>query len=342
MKKLVALALIFCVFGGFAFAQSAQLEKKLVIYSPHGKDILEWYAQKFQQKTGVVVEWLFLGTQECYDRIKSERANPQADVFFGGPTSTYMQAKAEGLLQPYKPVWDSSIAPTYKDPSGYWYGNWQTPVVIFYNNRLLTASQAPKSWRELADPKWKDKVYIRYVLASGAMRSLFSAFIYQDYKKTKDPAAGYDFLRKLDANTKEYSNQSTMLFQSIAKGEGLVSGWALPDVVTQIDKNMPFSIVMPADGSPVITDCLGIVAGAKNINAAKAFMDFINSPENAIEQAVKFNRFPTRADVLDKCPAWMKTQVNVMDVDWQVIAQKQDEWLKYWDENIKGAEKVQP
>ena len=339
LKKLIGLAVLVLITAG-AWAQTPKAGSKIVVYSPHGKDILEHYADKFQKETGVAVEWLFLGTQECYDRIKSERSNPQADIFFGGPTSTFMQAKSEGLLQAYKPSWDGKVDGIYKDKDSFWYGNWQTPVVIFYNNRLLTPDKAPKSWKDLVDPKWNNKIVIRYPLASGSMRSLYSAIIYQEYKKGMDPKAGYDFLKKLDANTKEYSNHSTVLFQSIAKGEGLVSAWAMPDVQTQIEKNMPFSIIMPSDGSPVITDCVGIVAGSKNIDGAKAFVEFINTVDNAAEQANKFNRMPTRQDALAKSPAWMKMPVKAMDVDWSVLAAKQPEWLKYWEENIKGSEKV--
>jgi len=84
-------------------AQATKAGGKIVVYSPHGQEILQYYADKFQKDTGITMEWLFLGAQECYDRIKSEKANPQADVFFGGPTSTFIQAKSEGLLQAYKP-----------------------------------------------------------------------------------------------------------------------------------------------------------------------------------------------------------------------------------------------
>lgn len=338
IKRLLSIGLLILVVVS-AGAQSGRAGK-IVIYSPHGKDILEHYAEKFQKQTGILVEWLFLGTQECYDRIKSERANPQADIFFGGPTSTFIQAKGEGLLQANKPSWDSKTAASFKDVDGFWYGNWQTPVVIFFNNRLLTQDKAPKTWKELIDPLWKDKIIIRYPLASGAMRSLYSAIIYQEYVKTGNPKEGYEFLKKLDGNTKEYSNHSTTLFQGIAKGEGLVSAWALPDVQTQISKNMPFSVIMPSDGSPVITDCIGIVAGAKNLSGAKAFMEFINNIDNAIEQAEKFNRMPTRVDALEKSPSWMREPMKEMNVDWKVISEKQGEWLKYWEENIRGVEKV--
>jgi iron(III) transport system substrate-binding protein len=85
---------------------------------------------------------------------------------------------------------------------------------------------------------------------------------------------------------------------------------------------------------------VGIVAGCKNLAGAKAFVEFFNSMDNAVEQAEKFNRMPTRSDAIDKCPAWMKNPIKEMEVDWSVLADKQGEWLKYWEENIRGANKV--
>jgi iron(III) transport system substrate-binding protein len=82
------------------------------------------------------------------------------------------------------------------------------------------------------------------------------------------------------------------------------------------------------------------VAGAKNLSGAKAFMEFINNIDNAIEQAEKFNRMPTRVDALEKSPSWMREPMKEMNVDWKVISEKQGEWLKYWEENIRGVEKV--
>src|SRR6185503_19118102 len=57
----------------------------LVIYSPHGRDLLTLFEHRFEAAhPDVDVRWLDMGSQEVYDRIRSERANPQADVWFGG------------------------------------------------------------------------------------------------------------------------------------------------------------------------------------------------------------------------------------------------------------------
>ncbi len=62
----------------------------LVIYSPHGRDLLTLVEQRYEeQHPDVDVRWLDMGSQVVLDRIRSERANPQADVWFGGPNTMF-------------------------------------------------------------------------------------------------------------------------------------------------------------------------------------------------------------------------------------------------------------
>ena len=68
-----------------AVVSSRASGESLTIYSPHGKDILEEFEKGFEEKNpGVDVVWLELGAQACLDRIRAERANPQADLWWGG------------------------------------------------------------------------------------------------------------------------------------------------------------------------------------------------------------------------------------------------------------------
>src|SRR6266851_9715373 len=54
----------------------------LVIYSPHGRDLLSLFEHRFEAlPPDIDVRWLDMGSQDVYDRVRSERANPQADVW---------------------------------------------------------------------------------------------------------------------------------------------------------------------------------------------------------------------------------------------------------------------
>ncbi|MGE6257123.1 extracellular solute-binding protein [Heyndrickxia sporothermodurans] len=316
------------------------LEDKIVVYSPHGKDILSQFEKKFEEKYGIDVEWLDMGSQEVLDRVRSEKNNPQADIWWGAPSTSFDQAKGEDLLEPYEPSYAKSLEDGFHDSEWYWTGTSQTPEVIMYNSKLLKKEDAPKDWDDLLDPKWKDKVIIRYPLASGTMRTIFSSIIYREFKDSNDPAKGYEWLKKLDTNTKEYSANPEMMYNKIAKGEGTVTVWDMPDVVMlKEQKKYPFDFVIPESGTPVLTEGIAIVKKAPHPKAAKAFYEFVNTPEAAKILAEEHYRIPTRNDVTD-LPDWIKnTEIKEMDIDWNVFQSKSDEWMKYWDENIKNGDK---
>ncbi|WP_226679056.1 extracellular solute-binding protein [Mesobacillus jeotgali] len=319
---------------------SDKLEDKVVIYSPHGKDILSEFEKQFEAEHDVDVEWLDMGSQEVLDRVRSEKNNPQADVWWGAPSVMFDQAKDEGLLKAYEPSYSDALADNFHEADWYWSGTSQTPEVIMYNSKELTREEAPKDWDDLLDPKWKDEIIIRYPLASGTMRTIFSAMIYRDFKDSQDPAKGYEWLEKLDANTKEYSANPEMMYNKVAKGEGSVSVWAMPDVVMlKENKNYPFEFIVPESGTPVLTEGIAIVKDAPHQKAAEAFYEFVNTPEAAKLLAEKYYRIPTRDDVTD-LPKWITdTEIKAMDIDWKVFQENSDEWMKYWDENIKSGDK---
>ncbi|MDM5304624.1 extracellular solute-binding protein [Peribacillus frigoritolerans] len=320
--------------------EKGKLEDKIVVYSPHGKDILSKFEKQFEDKYGIDVEWLDMGSQEILDRVRSEKSNPQADVWWGAPSTNFNQAKDDGLLAAYKPSYSDSLDEGFRDSEWFWTGTSQTPEVIMYNSKELSKDEVPKDWDELLDPKWKDEIIIRYPLASGTMRTIFSAMIYRTYKDTNDPKEGYDWLKKLDQNTKEYSANPEMMYNKVAKGEGSLSVWAMPDVVMlKENKNYPFEFVIPESGTPVLTEGIAIVEGAKHPKAAEAFYEFVNTPEAAKTLAEEFYRIPTRSDVKG-LPEWItETEIKAMDIDWNAFQEKGDEWMKYWDENIKSGDK---
>ncbi|MDM5357077.1 extracellular solute-binding protein [Peribacillus sp. ACCC06369] len=326
--------------SGGSKGEKGELEDKIVVYSPHGKDILSKFEKQFEDKYGIDVEWLDMGSQEILDRVRSEKNNPQADVWWGAPSTNFNQAKDDGLLSAYKPTYSDSLEEGFHDPEWYWTGTSQTPEVIMYNSKELSKDEVPKDWDELLDPKWKDEIIIRYPLASGTMRTIFSAMIYRTYKDTNDPQEGYDWLKRLDQNTKEYSANPEMMYNKVAKGEGSLSVWAMPDVVMlKENKNYPFEFVIPESGTPVLTEGIAIVEGAKHPKAAEAFYEFVNSPEAAKTLAEEFYRIPTRSDVKD-LPEWItETEIKAMDIDWNAFQKNGDEWMKYWDENIKSGDK---
>lgn len=335
---LVVQALALTLLGSSTlFAQSRALEDRLVIYSPHG-DQGRTFAEAFQKlHPEVRIEYLFLGSQEVLDRLRAERGNPQADIWWGAPTNLFLEAKKQGLLQAYRPSAAAAIPATYHDADDFFYGTFLTPLVIVYNTRAVSPEGAPTDWDDLLDPKWKGRIIIRDPLAAGTTRTMYTAMVWRFYQKAGSPEQGYQWLRQLDANTRSYSSHSTIMFQELARGVADVTVWNLPDTVDQIGKAYPLAYVMPASGTPVIVDSIAMVAGAKHPNAAKAFYEYVTSKEVLTRFAREFNRIPARTDIEpDLLPDWMRQPIKAMEIDWAVLAREGAGWMRYWDENIRG------
>nr|WP_312112212.1 extracellular solute-binding protein [Brevibacillus reuszeri] len=312
--------------------------QKLVIYTGRDKNIFEVVLPKFKEKyPNIEVETLEMGAQQILERVRAEKANPQADFWWGGTQSALSTAANEGLLEAYKPTFSDKVPDLYKDSQDRWYGEMLLPEVIMYNKDVLKPEEAPQDWDELLDPKFKDKIVIRNVLPSGTMRTIYSAMIFRQGADT--PEKGYDWLMKLDANTKEYTQDPTNLYLKLDRQEGVISLWNLQDVLLQGKKNNhPYDFIYPKSGAPILVDGIAVVKGAKNMDAAKNFMEFLMSPEIASQLAKERFQFPARTDISkDDLPDFMKNlELKPMDLNWDVMAAKEKEWMQHWDENIKG------
>ncbi|MFQ5708867.1 MAG: extracellular solute-binding protein [bacterium] len=317
--------------------------QRLVVYSPHGKEILGDFAERFEAANpGVQVQWLDMGSQDVLDRVRSEKSNPQADIWWGAPSSFFMNAAEEGLLQPYRPSWANQVAACQHDSLDRWYGTFQTPEVITFNSQVLTKETAPQDWDELLEPKWKNKIVIRDPLASGTMRAIFCSMIWRFYRDTGSPQRGLDWLRRLDANTKSYAAYPTLMYLQLARREALVTLWNMPD--TELQKQVfkyPFDYVIPKSGTPVIIEGLAILANCKHPALAQKFYEFISTKESLIIQAEKYFRIPTRKDIpKERLPAWITTtKIKPMPIDWEVFSAHSGEWMQFWAERIRGAQR---
>jgi iron(III) transport system substrate-binding protein len=285
------------------------------------------------------VQWLDMGSQDVLDRVRTEKGNPQADLWWGGPMMMFDRAEREGLLDSYTPGWDSSVAPEAKSATGRWYGTALLPEVIMYNSRTVDSASAPHDWDDLLSARWKDRIIIRLPMASGTMRMMFTAIMEREFRRTGTVEAGLRWLRALDANTRAYAADPTQLYLKIAREEGDVSIWDLPDVVIQArEHGYPFGYIVPATGTPVITDGIGLIKGARHRAAAISFYEYVTSQECAILQAARFFRIPARNDIpTSSLPDWISgLRVTPMDVDWRALSLKEQEWMRLWDEQVKG------
>ena len=307
---------------------------RLLVYSPHGKELLDAYEQAFEAAHPEVdVQWLDMGSQEALERVRSEAANPQASVWWGAPQTLFMEAADAGLLEPFQPTWAGALPASAKDAQGRWYGTFRTPEGLLYNTEALDSTAVPASWDSLLDPKWRGRIVVRSPLESGTMRTLWGAMILRQ-PTVED---GYRWLARLDENTKGYPADPTQMYLQIGRGEADLTLWNLPDTFLQ-QQSYPFAFAVPAEGTVVLVDAIAIPKGAPQPEVARQFVDFVTTPEALADQARRFHRIPARTDVPpDSLPEWMRGDAfTEMPLDWARLAADGPAWMQVWDEQIKG------
>lgn len=312
---------------------------RLLIYTPHGQDLLRDFVARYKQKYPEAdVQFLDMGSREILERVRVERNRPQADLWWGAAHTTFQAAADENLLAEFRPSWADKVPADSRDEKNRWFGTYQTPQVIVYNAEAVSANEAPRDWDDVLDPKWRDKILIRNPNPSDTMRAIFGAMIWRFYKDTGSPDKGYEWLRKLDANVHEYTADGTLLMQKIARREGVLSLWDMPDVrLYKEQKNFPVAYVIPASGTPVVIDGIAILRGAPNEEEARRFYEFVTTPESLIYAAQKYYRIPVRSDLdHSQLPGWMNEPFTRLPLDWNLLRDKGNEWLRYWDTEIRG------
>jgi iron(III) transport system substrate-binding protein len=271
--RVVALLTVL-VLAGAAHAQDPRLEAakkegKVVWYTSLALPSAEKVAKLFEAAhPGVKVEVHRTGSERILSRVMQElKANiKNADVVHTSDAGHFVLLKNQKLLTKYTPAGVDAFPAGFKDKDGFYYGLRATVSVIAYNTKAVPAAEAPRSWKDLLDPKWKARMVTAHPGYSGIIATHVLALVNQ---------YGWDYFKQLAQNR-------LMLVQSAVDPAGVV---ASGERVVAVDggeytfyqtrkKGNPLEIVYPKEGVPLIVSPTAITSFAPHPNAARLFTDF--------------------------------------------------------------------
>jgi iron(III) transport system substrate-binding protein len=317
------------------------LEDKLIVYSPHGKEILSEFKEKFEKNhPETMVEFLYLPSQQCLERLRNEKDNPLADIWWGAGHTTFMAAAAENLLEPYRPSWADQVDAGCHDPEHCWYASFKSPEIIFYNRDLVSPEVAPQDWQDLIDPRWENHLLLRFPIPSDTMRAIFFGMIHLSIVQTGNEEHAYQWMLGVDRNTKEYLSGGELLFRKMAQRVGKVSVWTLSDIMMQKSRyGYPFEVVFPKSGCPELLDGIALVRKAQHPQAARAYYEFVTSATSLVRLANEpYYRIPVRNDLpTELFPEWMhRLKYHTLPLDWEQYQAGIKDWIRRWDHEIRS------
>ncbi len=262
----------------------------VVVYSTNQQAQNDMMAADFEKATGIKCEMVRAGSGVTLKRIMAEKERPLGDVVLG-LAKPLLEGNLE-LWQPYKiKDWDAYPA-EFKDPNGAWTGQMVHVMVFAYNTELVPAAKAPKAWADFLDPQWQDRFAFCNPNNSGSAFTQFTLML--DLW-----GAGDEAWKKAETVLKhaKITQQSSLVYKGVAGGEfpvGITMEYAGYRYKVG---GAPVEVIYPSDGTVAYTEGAAIIKGCKNLENAKAFMDWASGLEARKKIVKEFMRRPARTDI---------------------------------------------
>jgi iron(III) transport system substrate-binding protein len=271
--------------------------------------------QEFEALYGITVNYVRMSSGESLARVEAEKDNPTFDIWWGGPIDSFIAAKEKGLLEAYdSPNYGNIRDPKLmKDVDNQWVGVYVGSLGFATNTNWLAANpgvEAPTSWDDLLKPEFKDQILVAHPSTSGTSYTAISTIL-----QIRGEEAGWEFIRQYADQVAQFTKSGAAPAKFVGQGEAAVAIVFSHDTVNEIENNqMPLLLTFPAEGTGYEIGGMGLLKGAKNMQAAKLWFDWAISPEG---QALgpKYNAYqaPTVNGVELSHPELL--EVNLIEYD---------------------------
>ena len=292
-----------------AASTTAAASGNLVIYCPHPLTFINPLVDEFQKQSGIKVNVVTAGTGELLKRVESETNNPLGDIFWGGSLAT-MKSQAN-LFENYQSKNEANIQPEFKNTEGPLTRFTDIPSVLMVNTNLVGDTKI-EGYADLLNPALKGKIAMCDPSKSS---SSFEHVVNMLYAMGNgDPEKGWDYVEKFCKNLDgKLLSGSSAVYKGVADGEYTVGLTFEEGGATYVADGAPVKLVYMKEGVISRPDGIYIIKGAKNMDNAKAFIDFITGKDAQSIITSKLHRRSVRNDVEPPKGLIEKDKINLLD-----------------------------
>lgn len=340
MKKLLVVLMVLTIAFGAVFAQGSgesgrAARSKFVLYTTCNDAQLEALIPPFEQQYPQYdVDIVTGGAGELVAKLTAERDNPQADAILGA--LTYEGVK--GYMSFIEPFQTASVSeyPSYAvDPTGY-LNPYAMQISVFVVNKDLEKELGFEitGYDSLLDPRLKGKIITADPTASSSawghlvnMEEIYGGLGSAGFNKYLN-----DFITNLNG---VITNSSSTVYKQVMNGEYVV-GLSYESAITQLllDGADNIRVLYPKEGSIVGMFATAAVKNAKNMDAAKAFVEWVVSLEGQDQYATNYGGRPVHPQVPINPILQPLETINLLDYDkvgvGDTTSQIKEAWTNAW------------
>lgn len=273
--------------------EGAKKENGLVWYSSTtAEDALALTKKFHEQHPSIQINHFRSSSEKLLERILAEsRANAfKADLVSLPELELSIMIKRK-LLARYEGVENALYPPESKDPHGYWTGLYTSAWVPAHNTKLVAKDAAPKSYRDLLNPKWKGGI----AMDNEPYNWFVVSLRYLERRDGKE--AALDYMKKLAAQQMQWRKGHSLIGQLMAAGEfPLAAELQVHTVERAKAQGAPVEWSVLDGVIPISKVAAAITTTGANIYTSALFYDFLLS-RPGMETIRASRRIPTRPDV---------------------------------------------
>lgn len=337
MKRLISIlacAVLLLGVGLSATAEAPTPTGKLVLYSPLTTSMIENMLAMFEADTGIETECLAMGTGDALKRIIAESENPQADILWSGTIGT-VKSNAQ-YFDNYTTINEDAFYEQYRNTEGNLTRFDCVPSVIMVNTDLIGDIEI-KGYADLLNPELKGKIVFADPQASS---SSFEHLVNMLYAMGTDSQPnGWDYVADLCKQLpKGVVSSSSAVYKGVADGEYAVGLTFEQGAATYVSKGN-VKVVYMEEGVIIRGDGVYVIKGAKNLDSAHKFIDWLTSFEaQKFMNETQFRR-TIRTDVPETDAMQSMSTIRVIQDDETVASAHKAEWVaKFQDLLIEAAD----
>lgn len=298
-----------------ALVEGAKKEGKVSYYHTSPADVGIKFLKKFQEKYPFLeFEAYRSGDESLLNKILAE-SQAKRYVFDVANTTgiTGEIVRRKGLFAKYLSPQREFYPDACKDQEGYWTDTFLNLNTLAYNTNLVSPREAPRTWNDLLDPRWKGKMGM----------DAKAYWWFANMLKVMNEKQGLYYMKRLGEQNIRFRNGRTLNVQLVAAGEvsmGFpVYNYAVEDLKS---KAAPMEWIAL---DPVVPELhpLGISAHAPHPHAARLLVDFMLSREGQ-EIMAGTSRIPSRMDV-DALVPKLKKGLKILPFEYGII----DDYERY-------------
>lgn len=329
----------------FFTANPIQAEGRLNIYCTVQNEVCEDVAQRFAKKYDVETSFIHASTGTILGKLKAEKNNPQADIWYGGTIEPHFQAADLGLLEPFRPANQSNILPQFQKLTTSSKGEYTSIIYMLIlgigvNTEKLKAlgRDMPKNWQDLLEPKLQGEIQIPDPRSSGTTFTIIATLI-----SLWGEEKAFEYLKKLDNNISQYP-KSNLVTSNLTRGEITESLGFIHAYQTEKEKGGSIEYVLPEGKIGYALGGSSIIKNARNLENAKLFANFVLTKEVQELPWRDHNLYQTptvtNAEASPKLPK--AETLNLIEYDFEKFGSSEEgkRLINKWIEEVRLSDKL--